>query len=72
VIGKVMMPTGQTLSPVNPTRGASMGRSLSLSSLHLLIGWKVEYVCRASVVYHYSSSSETAMLIVTTKASSCG
>jgi hypothetical protein len=59
MIGRVTMPTGQTLSPVNPTSGASIGRSLSLSSLHLLISWKVEYVSRASVVYHHSPSSET-------------
>ena len=32
VMGRVTIPTGQTLSPVNPTNGAPIGRSFSLSS----------------------------------------
>jgi hypothetical protein len=32
VIGKVIMPTGQILSPVSPTSGAPMGHNLSLSN----------------------------------------
>ena len=32
VMGRVIIQTGQTLSLVNPTNGALMGRSFSLSS----------------------------------------
>ena len=43
VMGRVTIPTGQILSPMNPTSGASMGRSFSLSSF---ICW---YVGRYSI-----------------------
>ena len=72
VMGKVTIPMGQILSPVNPMSGASMGHSFSLSSS---ICW---YASRYSISAKLPLSTITrlvvkpAMFMVMTSASSWG
>ena len=71
-MGNVTMPTRQTLSPVNPTSGASIGCSFSLSSF---ICW---YAGRYNISVELPLSTITGLVVklaifmVIMKASSCG